>query len=127
MAASPNWPATVRATVAQVSVANPNRTGSGTIVTVFVAGSGGSRIDSIVVHAVATTTAGMVRLFLHDGSASHLWREVPIPVDTASATDPAWSTEIALAEPLFLPSGWSLRASTQNAETFNVFAFGGDY
>jgi hypothetical protein len=29
--------------------------------------------------------------------------------------------------PIILPTGFSLRASTNNAETFNIIALGGDF
>jgi hypothetical protein len=49
---------------AEVSAANPNRDGTGTIVSVVDGLTEGVRIDQIEVKAEATTTAGMVRLFL---------------------------------------------------------------
>lgn len=127
MAATPNYAAAPRVGVAAISTANTARDGSGTIGNVLTAGAAGSRVDVIVVHATATTTAGMVRLFLHDGTTARLWREVPIAAETPSGTVPARNVELFLEEPVLLPSGWSLRASTHNAEAFNVVAFGGDY
>lgn len=129
MATAPNYAATPRASFVVISTANTARDGTGTLGTVFTAGSNGSRIDRIIAHATGTTTAGMVRLFVHDGTNARLWRELPVTAVTPSASVPAWSAEVVFPSntPLILPSGWSLRASTHNAESFAVTAFGADY
>lgn len=119
MAVQAQYASTVRTAQGQVSVANTNRDGTGTIATIFTAGSSGSRIDDIVIVATGTTTAGMVRLFLHDGTNARLWQEVPVSAVTPSGTVPAWTSAL-LNQALILANGWSLRASTNNAETFNV-------
>lgn len=105
--------------VAQVTTANTARDGTGTIATVFTAGASGSRIDDVTITAVATTTAGMVRLFLHDGTNARLLREVAVSAITPSGTVAAFTASLTNLA-LVLQSGWSLRASTHNAETFNV-------
>lgn len=119
MSTTANYAATPRAAFGQVSTANTNRDGTGTIATIFTAGASGSRIDDIVVIATGTTTAGMVRLFLHDGTNARLWVELPVTAATPSGTVQAFAASL-LNQSLILPSGWSLRASTHNAETFNV-------
>lgn len=119
MATTANYASTPRAAVAQVSTANTNRDGTGTIATVFTAGSNGSRVDDIIIIATGTTTAGMVRLFLHDGTNARLWQEVGITAITPSATVQAFTTQLTNIA-LILPNGWSIRASTHNAETFNI-------
>lgn len=132
MATQPQYAATPRCGIGQVSVANTARDGTGTIGTVFTAGTNGSRIESISIQATSTTTPGMVRLFLHDGTNSRLWREVAVSAATPSATAKAFATALAARTnpdllPIHLPPGYSLRASTNNAEAFNVVAFGGDF
>lgn len=118
--------------VGTLSTANTNRDGTGTIATVFTAGASGSRIDMIDLQATGTTTAGMIRLFVNDGTNSRLIFEVPVLANTPSGTNPAWSAQLNTNTmtqilPIVLPTGWSLRASTNNAEAFNVIAFGGDF
>lgn len=127
MAGTPNYAATPRCGLAAISTANTARDGTGTLGTVFTAGSSGSRIDTIVVQATVTTTAGMVRLFVHDGTNARLWREVGVSAITVSATVAGFREEIALEQPLLLPNGYSLRAAPHNAEAFNVIAIGGDF
>jgi hypothetical protein len=119
MATAAQYASTVRTAQAQVSTANTNRNGTGTIATVFTAGSSGSRIDDIYITATGTTTAGVVRLFLNDGTNTWLFQEILVTAITPSTTVQVWqSVQLNLA--LILANGWSLRASTNNAETFNI-------
>ena len=113
--------------VGQVTAANTNRDGTGTIATILTAGAEGTLIEMVRVQAVGTTTAGMIRLYIHDGSNARLWAEILVTAITPSGTVEAWEGEYVPTKPLVLPTGYSLRASTHNAETFNVFALGGNY
>lgn len=124
MATSPNYAATPNTPAVTISTANANRDGTGTIATVFTAGASGSRIEDITLKAQGTTTAGMIRIFLHDGTTARLWREIQVPAITPSATAPSW--ELRFPVYLFLQSGHSLRASTEKAESFTVVANGGN-
>lgn len=114
-----NYAATPRTEVAQVSVANTNRNGTGDIVNVFTAGTNGSRIDDIAITPTVTTTAGMVRLYIHDGANARLWREVAIAANTPSASNPVL-TSLLSSLGLILKSGYSLRASTEKNEAINI-------
>ena len=132
MATQAQYAATPKCGIGQVSVANTNRDGTGTIETVFSAGTSGSRIDAIDLKAVGTTTAGMIRLFIHDGANARLLTEVTVTALTPSGTLPSWEVQLntntmTQVLPLLLPTGYSLRAATNNAETFNVIAQGGDF
>lgn len=132
MAQSPAYAATPKCGIGQVSVANTNRDGTGTLTTVFTAGANGSRIDAINIKAVGSTTAGMVRLFIHDGTNARLLTEIPALAITPSSTAPAWEAQLngnsmSQVLPIILPSGYSLRAATEKAETINVIAVGGDF
>lgn len=113
----------------QVSAANTGRDGSGTIVNLVTGGTNGTRIDRIVVKGTGTNIAGMIRLFLYDGTNTWLWRELLTPAVTASATVAAQSVEDVRTDglPLIdLPVNWIIKAATEKAETWNVEAFGGD-
>jgi len=132
MSTSAQYASTPKCGVGQVATANTNRDGTGTLATILTAGASGSRIDAINLKAVATTTAGMIRLFIHDGANARLLTEVPVIAITPSGTLPSWETQLntntmTQVLPLILPTGYSLRASTHNAETFNVIAIGGDF
>jgi hypothetical protein len=132
MATQAQYAAVPKVGIGQISTANTNRDGTGTLATVFTAGSNGSRIERIVIQATGATTSGMVRLFLHDGTNARLYEEVLVPLVTPSGTTAAFTSTLEAYStpqymPLVLPTGWSLRAATNNAETFNVIAVGGDF
>lgn len=126
MAAAPVFAATPRCAAGALSAANANRDGTGTVVTVFTAGSSGSKIEEVRITPAATTTAGMVRLYLHDGTTYTLLGEHAIAAATLSASVASTTTSIVY-DNLILPNGWSLRASTEKAEAIKVMAFGGDF
>lgn len=126
MATQPAYATLPRIGFVALSAANTNRDGSGTLETVITAASEGTRIERIIVQATAATTAGQVRLFLHDGTNARLFREVAIAAATPSATVQAVNAEVSAGPYFVLPSGWSIRATTHNAETFAVTAMGAD-
>ena len=132
MADKAQYAATPKIGIGQISTANTNRDGTGTIGTILTAGASGSRVDTIAVKATGTTTAGTVRLFIHDGVNARLLTELPVVAVTPSATLPAWEVQLNASTmsqllPFALPTGYSLQASTEKAETFNLIAFGGDF
>ena len=119
MSTTASYAATPQNALVQVSASNANRDGTGTIVDVLTAAANGTRCDDITITAVGTTTSGVVRLFLFDGASTRLWKEIMIPANTPSTSISVFTIDIkGLA--LILKSGWKLRASTNNAETFNI-------
>lgn len=126
MALNPQFAATPRIASVNVSTANTNRDGTGTIATLITGVSTGTRIFEVVVKARVTTTAGMIRLFLHDGTNFWFFDEIPIAAATVSGT--VQSTRVSTRyDNLVLPnSSWSLRVSTHNAESADVIALGAD-
>ena len=126
---TPIFSQAVRHAPATISTANTNRDGSGTIGTVLTAGSNGTVVDHIDITAVGTTTAGVIRLYIHNGSSAFLWKEILVTAITPSTSIAAWSHQVDCSQrgnAFYLPSGSSLRASTHNAESFNVHGFGSD-
>lgn len=119
-----------RVSVGVISTANTARDGTGTgpATAIFTAPAAGSKIEEIVVKARGTTTAGMVRIYLWDGSGTdgHLYYEVPVTAITPSATVATFESRITF-DNLVIPSGWAITASTHNAETFGVMVFGADF
>ncbi len=129
MSTSAQYASTVKAaSVALTATANTNRDGAtGVYTTIFTAGSSGSRIDDIYIVATGTTTAGVIRLFVHNGTTGFLWQEILVSAVTPSTTQAVWSYTL-LNQGLVIPTGYSLRASTNNAEGFNVLVTrGGDF
>jgi hypothetical protein len=119
MATAAQYASTVQNAQAQISTANTNRNGTGTIATVMTGATNGTRIDDIYIVSTGTTTAGVVRLFISDGTNVRLWQEILVTAITPSTTVAVWSAAL-INVGLILESGWSLQASTNNAETFNV-------
>lgn len=120
MATTAQYAATARTAVGQVTTANTNRNGTGTIATIFTGGTNGSRIDDINIVATGTTTAGVVRLFLNDGTTSYLLQEILVTAITPSTTVQVFSFQLLNQAIILASSSWSLRASTQIGETFNI-------
>lgn len=119
MSTTAQYAATPRAALGQVSTANTNRDGTGTLASIFTAGASGSRVDDIYIAATGTTTAGVVRLFLYDGTNNRLWQEILVTAVTPSTTVQVWNYSL-FNQALILPTGYILKASTNNAETFNI-------
>ncbi|MGJ5163149.1 hypothetical protein [Bradyrhizobium sp. HKCCYLR1051] len=128
MGATPQFIATPQPWMNQLTAANANRDGTGTLVTLVTgAATPGTRIDKVRIMGVGTVTAGMIRFYLNDGTNKRLIKERAVAATTPSASVPGFEDEWTLTDGLYLPSAsWSLMASTHNAETFNVFAFGGN-
>jgi hypothetical protein len=136
MSTSANYAATPKNSGAQIATANTARDGTGTLGTVYTAGTSGSRIDSMSLQATGTTTAGMIRFFvsIDSGTTKRLIGEVPVTAITAAATTPVWQAVITSQNASFMQNGLVLQAnailyaSTNNAETFNVTALNaGDF
>jgi hypothetical protein len=76
-------------------------------------------VDSINIAATGTTTAGMVRLFVNNGTTTFFLTEVAVPAITPSGTVSAFRAVLNNLA-LVIPPNGSLRAGTHNAETFDV-------
>jgi len=114
-----------------VSTANGNLDGSGTLATVFTAGTSasgysGCAVTSIMIKAQVTTTPGMVRLFVDIGGTVTLFAEVVIPSWTRSGTIKSFSQQV-IGGSFCIPAGSIIKASTQVAEAFNVVVDGQDW
>lgn len=129
MANSAQYASTPVANGIRISTANAARDGTGTAPVVFAAGSSGARIDEVTVNAIGTTTAGMVRLYKQNAGSTltQLVREVPVSAITPSATLSPFAQKV-FGLSLILAAGEKLLASTNNAESFDVFVnLGGSF
>lgn len=127
MASAPAYAATVQSAQTQIATANTARDGTGTLGTLLTGATNGTRIDDITICATGTTTAGVVRMFAHDGTVFRLIAEYLVVPITPSTTVAVWSLQLTNLG-IILKTGWSLRFSTHNAETFNVvMTRGGDF
>ena len=77
--------------------------------------------------------AGLINLFVYDGTTYVLENQVPVIAITSSTTAPAFVANLSSNNnsnimPLTLPTGYSLRATTSVAQTgIRVTAYGGDF
>jgi hypothetical protein len=118
---------------ATLTTADTSLTAPTTVGTILTAGASGTRIDYIDIQGVATTVAGLINLFVFDGTNYILWQQFPVQAVTSSTTAPAFA--LALSSngnsnimPLTLPTGHSLRAAASVAQTgVRVTAYGGNF
>jgi len=116
-----------------LTAADTSLTAPVTIGSILTAGASGTRIDYIEIQGVATTVAGLVNLFVFDGTNYILWQQVPVQAVTSSTTAPAFTLALssngnANIMPLNLPTGYSLRAAISVAQTgLRITAYGGNY
>lgn len=111
----------------RISAANTNRDGTGTVYVILTGGASGTRVDRVNWKATGTTTAGVVRLYLKDTGtpSTRLIGEALVSAITPSATVKSAEGEFVRTDGqpyILVPSGWTLLASTHNAETFDVVA-----
>lgn len=135
MATTPAYAATPHNGSALIGIAETDLQIPTHAISVFVAGPNGSKIEEITVQAsvsgglVATTVAGLVYLFLYDGSTYHLFDNLTIGAVTASTTTGPYRIS-KIYNNLIIKTGWTLYASQSiagNASLLKIHAFGGDY
>jgi hypothetical protein len=135
MATSAQFTAQPIIDIAQISTANTNRDGTGTLVTVAAgptataANGVGKRINRVVIHCTGNNSTNIVRFFIStdNGTTNRLVLEKYLVANTASTTNPATRIEVPELNGLILPGGNTvlLRAATNNAETYNVLVESG--
>lgn len=131
MSAAPIFFGTVRAIGAGTvpSTDDASLTAPSNTTTILTAASGGTKIEQIRITQVATTSsAGLVNLFLYDGSTYHLFDQYAFSTLALSSSVRLTPVDLYYAN-LILSSGWSLRASVSvpgGVSAFKILAFGGD-
>lgn len=101
--------------------------------TLVTGGASGSLITSIKITLLASisTTATQVNFFLYDGTASHLFHQQIIPLQTISTTTSADSELYRkYFTDLVIPSGSTIRVTVTTASgqsNLKCLAFGGDF
>lgn len=138
---APIYPLTPHIGFGKVLTANTATDGTGTTVSIFTAGSNGSRIDSIEVVHLGTNVVGVCRIFVNNGSAvgtaanNALVYEFTMAANTISqvassvpATAYPSSTTFSFL-PLVLPAGYVIYAScgTTVVAGYMVIVQGGDF
>ena len=100
-------------------------------VSLMAAGATGSRIDEITFTALTTSSANIGRVFVYNGTNHYLYKEIAIPANTPSASNPTASVTTTFNN-LVIPSGSSIYVSVATMGTttdggYSVTAFGGDF
>lgn len=120
-AATPNIGSNVLSSSANASYTSPTNT-----VTVATAGANGTKIEEVVFIGTGTTVAGVVGLFLYDGTTYHFFDSILVSVITPSTTQTPFRQANTYSN-LELKSGWTLvAASFVSSQLINVVATGGD-
>ena len=131
---SPIFPLTPQIAFTTITAANTATDGTGTVATIFTAGTNGGRVDYIRCRALGTNVATVLRVFINNGSTNAtatnnaLFDELTLPVTTASNTsDTGGDSDVALN--LSLPTGYKINVvlATAVAAGWKVTAVGGDY
>jgi len=126
MATTPNFTKRPRNGRCTIATANTARDGTGTLVDLLVAdATDGSMGQRITICATVTTTPGMIRFFVFDGSNNDLKLEIPVTAVVPSATVAAFTATIT--PNWILAVGNTVKVSTQNAQEFRVTLEGGDF
>lgn len=129
MSSTPAFASTPNVGSASLGGFDTSLTAPSTVSTILTAGSSGAKIDEIVVQGTGTTVAGVVNIFVHDGSSYSLVDQFLITAVTSSTTAVAFRNTRQYAN-LILENGWTLRAShtTTGNDTnkLRVTAFGAD-
>lgn len=121
----PTWVLTPNVSISNSASAVTTIDGTGTLVTGFTAGTNGSRVERIRVKCAATSAAGLVNIFIFDGTNNRLLTSITVTAVTTSTTVSAF--EIVMTLGIVLPTGFLLKWTTTIAQSTNVIMEGGDF
>lgn len=134
---APIFTLTPKAATANIAAANTARDGSGTLVTLFTAGTFGSRVDFITFTSsqatAAASSARVQRVFLTDESGLNprLISEVVLPAVTASNTAIGATITVTFTNGLVINAGQIIKVSqsiyASAADATDVLLRGGNY
>lgn len=122
-AATPNRSSGLLPPTLDISLTAPTNT-----TTVFTAGANGSAVDEIRAVGVGTTVAGVINVFVYDGTY-HLVDQILVAAVTSSATTTAFKS-VTTYRNLMLKNGDSIRIAgtvAGNQALINVAVTGGDF
>lgn len=102
-----------------------NITGTTGLTALLTTGSFGTRLDRIHINAKETTVAGVIFIWLYNGTTSFLFDEILVTAVTASTTAAAFQTYKDYTT-VMLPFATDLYVSSTIDQDFNIVALGGD-
>ena len=130
MSSTPSFASTVNNGSKVLGGFDASFTAPSTTTTIITAGTSGAKIEEIAIQGLATLAAGIVNLWLHDGSTYFLFDQFALTTSPTASTTVAAFRVVRQYSNLILKSGWTLRAShtTTGNDTSKiaVHAFGGD-
>jgi hypothetical protein len=115
---------------ARVAAANTNHDGTGTLVDIATGTTEGTRVERVGYAAEVTTTAGVLRFWHYNGTDSRLLKEIAVPANTVSASNPGVAGEWSRSDGqpvITLKSGDKLQMTMEKAEALVAVAQCGDY
>ena len=101
-------------------------TGTTGLVKLTDTSTNGTRIDAITVKATGTSVAGLLDVWIYNGTTSFLFDEIAYAAVTANTTTVSNVATTTYAT-LTLPPTYQIYVSQQVTSNCAVFAFGGQY
>lgn len=126
MAADPAFAVIPRVSSVAISTAETSLTAPTAFGTLITGVAAGTRVAEIVVKCAATSSAAVVRVFLHDGTNYFLFDEIAVAAATSGNTVPTTRTSTTYNNLILPSSSWSLRVTTTIAQATHVTALGAD-
>lgn len=130
---TPIFPITPKVSWGTLTTANNVYDGTGTVATLFTAGTNGGKVDYIKARAKGTNVATVVRFFINNGSDqtvatnNSLFMERALAATSASATTE--TADWVIPCNVTLPAGYKITAvlGTTVASGWQFTSVGGDY
>jgi hypothetical protein len=101
-------------------------TGTTGLVKLTDTSTNGTRVDSITVKATGNSTAGLLDIWIYNGTTSYLYDEIAYATVTANTTVVS-NVATTTYSTLVLPPTYQVYVSQQVVSNCAVFAFGGQY
>ena len=101
-------------------------TGTANLTQLTATSTNGTRVDAITVKAQGNSTAGLLDIWIYNGTSSYLYDEIAygtVTANTTTVSNVATNTYTTLT----LPPTYQLYVSQQVSSNVSVFAFGGTY
>jgi len=101
-------------------------TGTTGLVQLTATSTNGTRVDAITVKAQGNSTAGLLDVWVYNGTTAYLYDEITIATVTANTTT-ASNVATNTYSTLTLPPTYQLYVSQTVSSNVSVMAFGGTY
>lgn len=131
MASTPSFAATSKVGAGLIpGTADTSLTAPTNTTTIVTGASTGTKLEELIFQGVGTTVAGVVNVFLHDGTTHHLIDQVLVSAVTSSTTAVAFRARRQYQNLLLPSTSWTLRVSgtvVGNVSLVKVTALGADF